>query len=108
MQESSFSEKLALNTTTPFDSPIPSAINHEHSSETGTSCSNNSSNQAASHIAHPNQLIYSPNNVCQRTQEDNYYNSPQKHENTIASPISKSEQELININFCSNYDNFDM
>lgn len=102
MQESSFSEKLALNTTTQFDLSIPSAINHERSSETGTSCSNNSSNQAASHIAHPNQLIYSRNNVCQRTQEDNYYNSSQKHEHTIASPISKSEQELININFSSN------
>ncbi|CAG2185826.1 unnamed protein product [Mytilus edulis] len=102
MQESSFSEKLALNTTTLFDSSIPSAIHHEHSSETGTSWSKNSYNQAASHLVHPNQIIYSRNNVCQRTQEDNYYNSSQKHEHTIASPISKSEQELININFSSN------
>ncbi|XP_063405198.1 uncharacterized protein LOC134688420 [Mytilus trossulus] len=101
MQDSSFSEKLALNTTTQFDSSIPSAIDHEHStSETGTSSSNNSSHQATNHIAHPNQLIYSRNNVCQhRTQDDNYYDSSQRHEYTIDHHISKSEQELIDINF---------
>ncbi|XP_052092866.1 uncharacterized protein LOC127729196 isoform X2 [Mytilus californianus] len=101
MKESGFNEHLALTTITQLDSSIPSAIDHEHSSETDTGSSNYSSHQAADHIGQSSHLIYCRNNMCQQsTHEDNYYRSSQKHENTIVSPTSKSEQELIKINFC--------
>lgn len=101
MKESGFNEHLALTTITQLDSSIPSAIDHEHSSETGTCTSNYSSHQAADHIAQSSRLMYGRNNMCQQsTHEDNYYRSLQRHDNTIVSPTSKSEQELIKINFC--------